>query len=101
MPCRDLARLLARQAESARHRPAKQRIAQSGEDQPQRRLMHRAVLVAGAELVDEAVDGVEDRIESVAIAAEDHPGRERSGALAVEGVEGPVDDLARIGLALA
>ena len=31
----------------------------------------------------------------------DHPGGERSGALVVEGVEGPVDDLARIGLALA
>jgi hypothetical protein len=57
--------------------------------------------MAGAELVDEAVDSVEDRVERVAIAAQDHPGGECPGALAVESVEGPVDDLARIGLALA
>ena len=57
--------------------------------------------MAVAELVDEPVDGVEDRVERVAIAAEDHPGGERSGPFAVEGVEGAVDDLARIGLALA
>src|SRR3712207_1680582 len=56
--------------------------------------------MARAQLVDEPVDGVEDRVERVAVAAEDHPGGESPGALAVEGVEGPVDDLARIRLAL-
>ena len=50
------------------HRPAEQRIAEGGEHQPERRLVDRPVLMAGAELVDEAVDGVEDRIERVAIA---------------------------------
>ena len=93
--------LLARQAERLGHRPAEQRIAERGEHQPQGGLVDRPVLVALAELVDEAVDRVEDRVERVAIAGEDHPGGERAGALAVERVEGAVDDLARIGLALA
>src|SRR3954471_2928619 len=97
----DLPRLFARQSESVRHRLAEQRIAQRRKHQPEGDLVDRAILMALAELVDEAVDGVEDRVEGVAIAGKDHPGGERSGALAVEGVEGAVDDLARVGLALA
>ena len=54
--------------------------------------------MADAQMVDELVDGVEHRIERVAIAGEDHPGGERAGALAAEGVEGAVDDLDRVGL---
>ena len=44
---------------------------------------------------------MESRIgfERVAVAGEDHPRGERAGALAPEGVEGLVDDVARIGLA--
>ena len=48
--------LLARQAERVGHRPAEQRIAERGEHQPQRGLVHRPVLMALAELVDQLVD---------------------------------------------
>ena len=93
--------LLARHAERLGHRLAKQRIAECGKHQPQGRVVDGPVLMAVAELVDQPVDGVEDRVEGVAVAGQDHPGGERSGAFLVEGVEGAVDDLARVGLALA
>ena len=44
---------------------------------------------------------IEDRVERVAVAGDDHPRGERARALAVEGVEGAVDDVAGIGLARA
>ena len=58
-----------------------------------------ALLVADAELGDERPDRIEDRVERVAVAGEDHPGGERAGAFAVERVEGAVDDVAGVGFA--
>ena len=92
-------RLAAIQAERVGHRLAEQQIADGGEDEPERGFVDRPVLMAGAEPVDDLVDRIEDRIERVAIAGEDHPGGERAGALAPEGVEGAVDDSDRVGLA--
>ena len=57
------------------------------------------ILMADAELGDETADRIEDRVQRVAVAGEDHPGGERSGAFLAERVEGPVDDIARVGLA--
>ena len=56
-------------------------------------------LVADGELRNETADRVEDRVERVAVAGEDHPRGERAGSLAAEDVEGLVDDVARIGFA--
>src|SRR5205823_14968708 len=39
------------------------------------------------------------RVQGVTVAGEDHPRGERSSAFAAEGVEGLVDDIARVGLA--
>jgi hypothetical protein len=54
--------------------------------------------LSGAE--QEAADRLEDRPERVAVARQDHPRRERSGAALAERVEGHVDDLARVALAV-
>ena len=100
VPRRQLASGIAAEAERLSHGSAEQGIPEGGEDQPQCGLADRAILMAGGELVDQTVDRVEHRVERVAIAREDHPGGERPGAFLVEGVEGPVDHLARIGLAM-
>ena len=55
--------------------------------------------MADAELRDETADGIEDRVQRVAIASEDHPRRERSGTLPPEGVERLIHDVPGIGLA--
>ena len=55
--------------------------------------------MADAELGDEAVDRIEDRVQRVAVAGEDHPGGKRAGAFAAERVEGLIDDVAGVGLA--
>ena len=96
---RKLARDIPRQAESLGEGRAKQRIAERVQDQREGGLGDVMLLVADAELSDEAADRVEDWVESVAVAGEDHPGGERAGAFAPERVEGLVDDDSRIGLA--
>ena len=83
---------VAPQAKGAGDRLPQKRIAKRGEHQPQGAFGNMMFLVADLELGDEAPDGVEDRIESIAIAGQDHPGRERSRTLAVERVERSVDD---------
>ena len=57
--------------------------------------------MAGAQMIDQRVDRIEHRVERVAIAGQDHPGGERAGPLAAEGVEDAVDDLDRVGLVRA
>ena len=54
------------------------------------------LLMADAELSDETPDRIEDRVQRVAVAGEDHPSRERSRAFAIEHIERAVDDVARI-----
>ncbi len=61
-----------------------------------RRLLVVTVL---GELVDQPVDRLEDRIERVEVARQDHPARERAGAFLVERVEGQIDHFARITIA--
>ena len=56
-------------------------------------------VVADRELRDEAADRIEDRVQRIAVAGDDHPGGERPGALLAEGVEALVDDHPGIGLA--
>ena len=63
------------------------------------RLGHVVLLVADAQLGDQAVERIEDRVQGVAVAGEDHPRGERSGAFPAERVEGLVDDVAGVGLA--
>ncbi len=57
------------------------------------------LLVADAQLGDEHADRVEDRVQRIAIAGQDHPGGQRSCAFPAEGVERAVDDLADVLLA--
>jgi hypothetical protein len=54
--------------------------------------------MADAELGDEPVDRVEDWVERVTVAAEDHPGGERAGALPPKCVETLVDNHSSIRL---
>jgi hypothetical protein len=97
----DFACLVAREAEGGGHRRAEQRIAERVEDQRERVLGHVMLLVADGELGNQPADRIEDRVERVAIAGQDHPCGQRAGAFPVEHVEGAVDDLARVGLPCA
>ena len=95
----ELARGVARQSKRLDDRAAKQRIAERAENQRKRAFGHAMLLVADAELGDQSSDRIEDGVERVAVAGEDHPGGKSAGAFAVEHVEGAVDDLARVDFA--
>src|SRR5687768_17192204 len=56
------------------------------------------ILVGDGKLVHQGAAGLEDGIESVAIARQDHPRRQRPGAAVAERVKRLVDNLACIGL---
>jgi hypothetical protein len=49
--------------------------------------MHRSVVMALAELIDQDVDRFQDGIERVAVARQDHPGGQCAGAARAEHVE--------------
>src|SRR4051794_22932688 len=53
--------------------------------------------MANGELGDEAADRIEDRVERVAVAGDDHPRGECTGAFLAECIEALVDDDPRIG----
>ncbi len=55
-------------------------------------------VVTDCQLRDEAADGIENRVQSVAVAGQDHPCCKRSCAFLAEGVETLVDDHPRIRL---
>lgn len=57
--------------------------------------------VADRELGHERANGIEDGIERIPIARENHPGSERTRAFLAEGVEALVYDDPRVGLARA
>lgn len=80
---------------------AEQRVAKRIQYQGQCAFGDVMVLVADGEFPDQPADRFEDRVQCIAIARQDHPGRERSGALLAKRVEGLVDDVARVGLAPA
>ena len=90
---------VAREPERFGDRPAEERIAERAEDEGERILGDAMLIVADAEVADEAADRIEDRIERVTVAGEDHPGGKSPRAFAVEHVEGAVDDLARVDFA--
>lgn len=95
----DRAGSVAVEAEGSGDRCAEQGITERGEDEPEGGFANvMRLMAAGAKLGDEAPQSLEDRIERVAVAGEDHPGGERSRSLAVEGIERAVDDLAGVGL---
>src|SRR3954447_24122426 len=66
---------------------AKQRIAERIQDKRERALGNMMLLMTDSELRYQRAEGVEDRIERVPIAGEDHPGGERAGAFLAERVE--------------
>ena len=85
------------EAESLGDRFSKKRIAERSEHEEQGGFGHMMFLVAGAQLGNERAEGIEDRIQRLAVPRKDHPGGERSRAFPPEGVECHVDDVARIG----
>ena len=95
----ELAGRVARQTKSIGDGLTEEGIAQCTQHDAKGASSHLVILVADAELGDEGLQGFEDRVQRIAIAGEDHPGGERTGAFAPEGVEGLVDDIARVGLA--
>ena len=92
----ELARRVLWESERLGERSAQQRIAKRTQHERQGCFRHLVLFVTDSELGNEAADGIEDGIERIAIAGEDHPGGKRPGALAAEGVEGLVDDVARV-----
>lgn len=95
---RKLARTVTRKAERLGDWTAEQRIAKGIEDEGKGALRDAMLLVADAQLGNERPDRIQDGIEGIAVAGEDHPGGKCPGALAVEYVEDLVDDVAGIGL---
>ena len=47
------------------------------------------------EFVDQIVDRLDQRIERILVAVEQHPGRQRRAAALIEGIEGKIDHLPR------
>ena len=82
-------------------RGAEQGVAESRKHQPKRGFSDMVLFVADAKLRDQGADRIEDWVQGVAIAGEDHPGGERPGAFAVERVERAVDDFASVRFACA
>ena len=78
-----------------------ERVAERGEHQPQGAFRDMMFLMPDPQLGDEAADGIQDRIERVAVSGQDHPGGKGAGAFAVEGVERAVDDFADVPFAAA
>lgn len=56
------------------------------------------VLVTDGQLGDEVAKGIEDRVERIAVAGEDHPRSERTRSFPAEHVERLVDNVPGIGL---
>jgi len=83
---------IARKPKRFRDGRAKQGIAKCVENQRQRALGDMVVLMADGQLSDEAANGIEDRVQRIAIAGQDHPGSERAGTFTAERIEALVDN---------
>lgn len=77
------------------------RVANRIEDEAKRRFRDMVVFVADGQLRNQVADGDQDRIESIAVAGKNHPGRERPRALAPEGVIDSIDDRSRVASTVA
>ena len=90
---------VALEPESFGNRSAEEGIAERCQDQAERRFRHSMLLMIEGQLIDQRPDRLEDWVERVAVAGEDHPRREGASALLAERVESLVDDLAGVDLA--
>ena len=93
----ELAGGVAREAKRVCNGRAEERIAERAQHEPERTPRDLMVFVPDAQLGHQRLKRLQDRVERVAIAGEDHPGGERPGSLAPEGVERLVDDVAGVG----
>lgn len=84
------------QSEGLGEGAAQKRIAERAEDERKSALGDMMVLVADAQLCDQIAQRIENGIEGIPVAGEDHPGCERSSAFAAEDIEGAVDDVAGV-----
>ena len=90
---------IARETERFNDGQPEKRIPKSIEDEGEGTLGHVMGIMSEGELGDERADGVEDGVQCVPVAAEDHPRRERSCAFLAERIETLIDDHARVGFA--
>ncbi len=94
-----LAGSVARKIERFGDRRAEQRIAERVEHQRQGAFGNMMRLMSDRQLSDQAANRIQDRVQRIAVAGNDHPGGERAGAFLAERVEALVDDHARVALA--
>ena len=78
---------------------SEQGIAERVQHERQRALRDVTFVMADGKLCDQGMDGIENWVQRVAVAGENHPRGERPRTLLAEGVEALVDDDPRIGLA--
>lgn len=76
----------------------KKRIAKSVQDQGEGAFSDVVGFVADRELGDEPANGIQNGVEGIAIAGEDHPCGKCSGTFLAEGIETLIDDHARVRL---
>jgi hypothetical protein len=96
---RKVARRITRQVEGVGDRGPEERIAERVEHQRERALCDVMFLMPDRELGNERTDRIEDRVQRIAIASDDHPGRERSRAFLTERIETLIDDHPGVSLA--
>lgn len=89
---------VAWQPERSGDRRTEQRIAERAQDERERALGNVMLLTSNAELGDQAANRIQDGVERVTVAGEDHPRGQRAGSFTVENVERPVDDVAGVDL---
>ena len=94
-----LARRISRQIECFGDRGSKQRVAERVQHQGQGAFGDVMCFVADRQLSHQRSDRIEDGVQGIAVAGDDHPGGEGAGALLAERIETLVDDHSRVRLA--
>lgn len=84
------------QSERFRDRRAKQGVSERVEHQRKRAFRHVVILVPDGQLRDEMADRIENGIERITVAGEDHPGGKRPRAFTPECVKALVNDDASV-----
>ena len=95
------ARRVPGKAERFSDRRAEKRVAECVEHERQCAFGNVMILMADRQLGDEIADRIEDGVEGVTVAREDHPGRQCPGAFAAECIETLIHDHTRVGFARA
>lgn len=93
------ARSVVGQAKRVRERRAKKCVSKSIEHESEGRFRNLVILVADAELSDEATNGIENGIQGITVTGEDHPCGKGTRTLAAKGIKRLVDN--RPGICLA